>query len=561
MDKNKTMILQRGFCRAYNIMAVISMLAVIINFRYADSMDHVIYYELLVIIALAVVSMLIHKLIREDHGKILAARVFEFFVSSCFFMFLDPNYLSLVIFLIAIMKILEIAFEYDFYDLMGRNGVLTLIGVLLVIEFILAALYKNDFSETLWLRIAACVAIEMFAVSAFNSYYTLTENYESVVFAQARKIDNLDEESVKMEDTRKKYWQINEQLGVQKLKLTLAYDDIKKANLRLKLQNEIVKTAASANEMKELARKFSAAVVKNSSVGICAIMITKEINGGEEAVYDINSVFGRTFDNSFINFMKNGSFPERLEEMIKKIDNDVIVDDYKLLENTSLGSLCCIPFVVNGIIGGYLYAGSSKKDFFTDMEYLETIVTQLELAVSRISLFDTMSRMAKKDGLTGVYNRRYLNEQFAGFMNRTDLQEMKICVALFDIDHFKRFNDTYGHLFGDEVLKAVSRAANLVMKDIGGSVYRYGGEEFVCIKMGTDLKSFTSVIERLHEKIKSTELITDKGEKTGINVSIGISSYPETVKDLNLVLSKADKAMYYSKEHGRGRITIDREEL
>lgn len=561
MDDNKTMVLQRGFCRAYNIMAVMSMVTVLINRKYEEDVDHQIYHELTFIITLAVISMLIHKLVGENRGKILGARIFEFCVSSCIFMFFDPDYLSMVIFIIALMKLMEMVFEYDFYDLLGRGGVLTLIGAILAAEFILAAIYKDGFASTIWLRIAACVAIEMFAVVLFNSYSILTENYDSLLFAQARKIDNMGEENDKMEDTKKKYWQINEQLGVQKLKLTKAYEDIKKANLRLKLQNEIVKTAAAAGEMKELARKFCASVVKNSSVGVCAVKITKEINGGEEAIYDINSVFGKEFDRTFVEFMKNGAFPERLENMVKKVDNDVVRTDYKLLETGSLGSLCCIPFVVNGVIGGYMYAGSSKKDFFEDMEYLETIVTQLELAASRINLFETMSRMAKKDGLTGVYNRRYLNEEFAGFIKRSDSKNMKVYVALFDIDHFKKFNDTYGHLFGDEVLKAVSSAAERVMKSFGGEVYRYGGEEFVCMKLGCDLKSFTAVIEELHEEIKSTVLTTDNGEKTSINVSVGISSYPDTTKELKLVLSNADKAMYYSKEHGRGRITVYREDL
>ena len=129
-------------------------------------------------------------------------------------------------------------------------------------------------------------------------------------------------------------------------------------------------------------------------------------------------------------------------------------------------------------------------------------------------------------------------------------------VVMLDIDHFKRVNDTYGHLAGDEVIKTVAKFDNDFAKKYDGTAVRYGGEEFLLILRGKGVEETHAILKEAHEVIKAN-VVEFEDYKIQVNSSMGIACYPETCDDIHEVLDRADKAMYYSKEHGRGRITID----
>lgn len=162
---------------------------------------------------------------------------------------------------------------------------------------------------------------------------------------------------------------------------------------------------------------------------------------------------------------------------------------------------------------------------------------------------------AQKDGLTGLYNRRtfdaLLEEQIAEAQeNKTEL-----CLLMLDVDHFKKFNDTYGHLLGDEVLKIVSRTLTDTLKgrDI---VARFGGEEFVVFLPSTPLEGAIKVAEVIRESIASKELKRkDTGENFGrITVSVGAARYRHGVDNIQKLVKRADEALYDAKKLGRNRV-------
>jgi diguanylate cyclase (GGDEF)-like protein len=160
-----------------------------------------------------------------------------------------------------------------------------------------------------------------------------------------------------------------------------------------------------------------------------------------------------------------------------------------------------------------------------------------------------------KDGLTGVWNRKYLDERLASelaFAVRHPAAQLAVVLA--DIDHFKKVNDTYGHLVGDEVLKAtagVMRAA-IRTEDL---VARYGGEEFVVVARGVDLKSATQLGERLRVVAERNQLQVD-GKVLTRTISAGVATLEccGADKSVERLLGLADERLYRAKETGRNRV-------
>jgi two-component system cell cycle response regulator len=163
--------------------------------------------------------------------------------------------------------------------------------------------------------------------------------------------------------------------------------------------------------------------------------------------------------------------------------------------------------------------------------------------------------LAVVDGLTGAYNRRYLTNHLERLIEQTGKDQQPLSVALFDIDHFKSINDSFGHAAGDEVLKTVVRraAANLRASD---TVARYGGEEFVVVMPGTDEKGGMLVAERLRQRVAGEPMaVGDKPGGITVTVSIGVAGTlgDDTPESL---LKAADTAMYRAKAAGRNRVEL-----
>ena len=158
-----------------------------------------------------------------------------------------------------------------------------------------------------------------------------------------------------------------------------------------------------------------------------------------------------------------------------------------------------------------------------------------------------------------LYNRRYLNLYYDEHFIKNTIDGTAIA-ALLDIDHFKKINDTYGHLFGDQAIIMVSDIINKIAAQNDGITFRYGGEEFVVLFENISLQDGVTIMERIRNIIKETPIVYDN-KTVYVNVSVGVSAYPDTTNDLSVLIDRADKAMYYSKNNGRDRLTVDNENL
>jgi diguanylate cyclase len=164
---------------------------------------------------------------------------------------------------------------------------------------------------------------------------------------------------------------------------------------------------------------------------------------------------------------------------------------------------------------------------------------------------------SQRDHLTGAYNRKTFEKYYDEYVEHANAKNSELCLLILDIDHFKKFNDTYGHLIGDEVLKIVARTLTDTLKgrDI---VARFGGEEFVILLPDTPIDVGMRVADILRTTISSKELKRkDTGENFGtITVSMGVARYRHGGTDtLPTLLKRADDALYKSKHDGRNRVS------
>ncbi len=166
--------------------------------------------------------------------------------------------------------------------------------------------------------------------------------------------------------------------------------------------------------------------------------------------------------------------------------------------------------------------------------------------------------MAVRDGLTGLYNRRYFQERLTEEISRIKRYGGELSLILLDVDHFKRVNDTYGHLVGDEVLKGLAHilVCETRQSDI---VARYGGEEFIILLPSTSLDGALVLAERLRKRVAETTFYDEDDRPFKVTISLGVSylssSCPKGEREL---LQTADKALYLSKNQGRNRVTAVR---
>jgi diguanylate cyclase (GGDEF)-like protein len=164
-------------------------------------------------------------------------------------------------------------------------------------------------------------------------------------------------------------------------------------------------------------------------------------------------------------------------------------------------------------------------------------------------------RAAMFDGLTGVHNRRWLDETLHRLVGRCEQGESQLCLALLDIDHFKRFNDTHGHDAGDHVLSSVASllSANLRPTDL---VARFGGEEFVVLFPDSTIEESKEAAERVRELSEINELTAPDGAKLPpVTISIGVAPFQPGDSPAEL-LKAADRAMYEAKNGGRNRVVV-----
>jgi diguanylate cyclase (GGDEF)-like protein len=187
---------------------------------------------------------------------------------------------------------------------------------------------------------------------------------------------------------------------------------------------------------------------------------------------------------------------------------------------------------------------------------LDTYIYLTSLSLSNLTLLDSYKNQAITDGLTGLYNRRYMVEYMASLLSISKRGNVALALFMVDIDNFKRLNDEYGHHVGDQVLKEVAKTMRRAIRDCD-IIARYGGEEFVVTLPGADSAQASEVGERLRDAVASIEWDNHGlGNIPQVTVSVGIAEFPLHGYSHYHLTNAADKALYVAKRSGKNRVVV-----
>lgn len=226
-------------------------------------------------------------------------------------------------------------------------------------------------------------------------------------------------------------------------------------------------------------------------------------------------------------------------------------------EPGSAGQLACIPLTAQGVQVGFVYISSTEPALMRRMELVHAAAEQLSMTLHTISLQEKLRVQSIRDPLTGLFNRRYLEESLVRELARCERRGLPFSVLMLDVDHFKTFNDTHGHPGGDALLAALGKLlqAQLRTEDIA---CRYGGEEFTVLLPEASVEQASARAAQLLDAIRALRVEHMGHELPAITASIGIAAAGRDSAEQ--LLQRADQALYRAKRQGRDRALVDGQE-
>ena len=224
-------------------------------------------------------------------------------------------------------------------------------------------------------------------------------------------------------------------------------------------------------------------------------------------------------------------------------------------ERTAGATDLCVPLVAHGAQLGLLSLSGQAQSLSAHRDIIEAAVEKLSMALANLSLQDRLRQQSIRDPLSGLFNRRYLEESAARELTRCARRGLPLSLLMLDIDHFKAFNDAHGHAGGDAVLAQFGKLLETMTRgeDIA---CRYGGEEFTLILPEADLDAATERAEAIRLAVESMQVTYLGKLLPQVTASIGVAAYPAHGNTPDTLLEAADNALYQAKRRGRNRIDI-----
>ena len=278
----------------------------------------------------------------------------------------------------------------------------------------------------------------------------------------------------------------------------------------------------------------------NTIIGAPAIQ-TRRLN------YDKESVFADALRQKTI--IQTRSIDLTLKAVLPELSQDTIS---KILSNQPIKSVIIIPLLPREQEFGWFCVFSSREELATaETDFLGLFAKQIEMAITIANLFETVKQEAVTDALTGLYNRRYFEEEMNKEIARSKRLKQPFSIIGIDLDFLKKINDTYGHSFGDIAIKTIAH----ILKSNARSIdipARIGGEEFNILLPGISSEGAMAAAERIRKSIENAEIETI-GHITG---SLGVATFLEHTENAEELLELTDQAMYTSKRNGRNQVTL-----
>jgi len=235
------------------------------------------------------------------------------------------------------------------------------------------------------------------------------------------------------------------------------------------------------------------------------------------------------------------------------VENEVAFVPHYMASFVETRSEMCVPLIFFGEKLGVLMLESGTPGNFAqeDVAALESVADISAGAIKNAHYFEKAQQLAYIDGLTGIYNRRYFELQIGSEIERASRYDGRLAIIMIDIDNFKRLNDEFGHLLGDEVLRQVSTVFGQQLRKVD-VVCRYGGEEFAVVVPQTTGGNAMEVAEKLRRMVEAYRF---PGVPVKVTISAGVAEFPANGRTRDELVAAADAALYVSKEAGRNRVS------
>jgi diguanylate cyclase (GGDEF)-like protein len=328
--------------------------------------------------------------------------------------------------------------------------------------------------------------------------------------------------------------------------------------------NRLVEALAASHRSTLAARRF--ATTLSSHIEITPLV--------EAALADLTSAGG--FSASALCIVRDGELvtvaSNGLDDPAQLATSELVERSYRTLDTVLIDlpddvrldggmiafrprAIIAHPLHIRLVPIGVVVFASTEPIADDTQQLVQQLLPNFAVALNNALGHERLQRVAAIDTLTGLYNRRFGLERLSQEFSRAIRSNEPLGVVLFDIDHFKAVNDTYGHRSGDLVLKAVADGVKGVLRE-GDTLMRYGGEEFLAVLPGAGDVDVQSLAERIRRVVESI-VVTDSGVEMRVTVSLGAASFPSVeVTDMEDLIRQSDAAMYHAKKSGRNRLAV-----
>ena len=312
---------------------------------------------------------------------------------------------------------------------------------------------------------------------------------------------------------------------------------------------QINRAISSIFDVRELLKFVNDVIIGVMGVSNSTVLLYDEKKGGFELI--ATSIAKSEEIDAIKNNINGGMLIKIFDSGMPLVENYMVSGEYEFIMGRDVNSFICMPLTTKSRKFGLVLIEHKYANAFDerDVRLVEIIGKQVGIALENAELYQRLQETATVDCLTGVYNRLYFQEMLEKEFKNAALGGYSLSLAIFDVDYFKRFNDTFGHLFGDKVLKYITRLVKENL-DKGGIIARFGGEEFVVLFPETDLMQAYEKVEEFRKMIADA-VIKDETVTASVTVSFGVSSYPECAGSETELVRTADDALYAAKASGR----------
>ncbi len=229
----------------------------------------------------------------------------------------------------------------------------------------------------------------------------------------------------------------------------------------------------------------------------------------------------------------------------------------ELAKSEGINSIISVPLKTMSSTIGCLTVYRTTGDKFIDSELLilNILAAQSTEAIEKTKLLEDLKKQASFDLLTEIYNRNYIMKRLEEETQRSSRHKLLFSIIFLDIDDFKNFNDTHGHLYGDKLLVDM---VNIIKKNLRKNdiVGRYGGEEFIILAPETDKKGGLALTQKILNSVNEYSFTGKETNVDNVSFSAGVASFPGDGKTVEELISKSDGAMYSAKEKGKNRVEL-----